>query len=107
MTLTEAARSGRPFFRASSPDTWFYLHVEPGAVVCRRGTVTVSNRYTFNPEELLANDWEPEPIKMELSYQDFIEATRAILQNNPQISQRRMSLVEHAKLLAEQLGLVN
>lgn len=103
MSLTEALKTKRKFRRLPDKDTWF--KVVEGRVVCERnGTLLVAN-YSFNVEELTSDKWEPEPLVLELSAQDLYDAAKAIVMTNPQANNRRLSMVESARLLADQLGL--
>jgi len=104
MTLSEAARTGRWFRRASEPDYWYRLDgVE--IVMFRRDDIGQVLSININAEQLVATDWEPEPRKVEISGQDLLICARSIAQNNQIVHQRRLSPVEMAKLFIEELGL--
>lgn len=103
MNITDVMRTGRKFRRTSDRDTWFV--VDGQRVYCERNGTRVIEKYSFNVAELTAQDWEPEPMILELSAQDLFDAAKAITTHNPSINNRRLSLAESAKLIADQLGL--
>jgi hypothetical protein len=100
MTLSEAARTGRRFRRRAYPDDWYFLE---GRVMRRRqasgGQVTIE----IDAEMIVSTDWEPEPLRLELTAEDISRAARQL---DDLVSKRRLSASEFAKHLSIELGLL-
>lgn len=104
MTLSEAARTGRKFWRKSKPEQVYWLaglHVmtpHPTLPGSAQGWVP-------NAEELCALDWEAEPLALLLTAADVIRAART-----PNVEKlatsRKLAPVEFARLLCIELGLL-
>lgn len=103
MLLSEAAKTGRRFRRKSNPEIWFYLE-GTSIMFVFDGSKAPPGKCTFNAEQLIAGDWEPEPKLMMLSAQDLLDAAKN-LNNDPITHQRRLAPIEFTKLMIRELGL--
>ena len=103
MNLSEAARTGRKFRRVSQPEVWYRIHDQNLIQIGKNPQQ--SHPVYADVAMITATDWENEPIRMEITAQDLYDAAKVIGQN-PVTHQRRFSVGEMAKLLAEQLGLI-
>lgn len=104
--LSEVARTGRRFRRTTEPETWFELQgknvVYWDATAC--GNRGIWTKQEVNAEMLVANDWESEPRKIEVTAADLLDAARAV-SNDKIVHQRRFSPVEMMRLVIDELGL--
>lgn len=99
MTLSEAARTGRKFRRKSQPSAWFHLLGKE--IIELDGTR--STVIQIDAEMLVATDWEPEPLKLELTAEDILKAARGL---DELVSKRRLSAAEFGRHLCMELGLL-
>lgn len=98
MLLSEAARTGRKFRRTTQPDIWYQLEGKAIQYVDRN----VRGVPVIDAEMLVSPDWEPEPLQLTITADDLIRAARAF---DDIASKRKLSAVEFAKLLCQNLGL--
>lgn len=101
MTLTEVISKGRKFRRKSRPTYWFNFRDECLHVLLPENK---SSPISIDGQMIIATDWEPEAITLNLSGTDIMECAK-IISRNPVTQQRRYSVIEMAKLLIEELGL--
>lgn len=66
-------------------------------MVCEVGQVTI------NAEMLVATDWQPEPLKLEVTFEDIIRAARQL---DDLCSKRRLSAAEFGQKICVELGLI-
>lgn len=97
-TLSDVAKTGRGFRRIGETE-WCWLD---GRVI-RNGKTPNAGHRAIDAEMLIANDWEAEPLTLELNAQDIFLAARQL---NDLVSKRRLSAAEFAKYLCLELGLV-
>lgn len=99
MLLSDAARTGRKFRRTSEPKAWYWLE---GQLVFKSDGASRESVY-LNAEQLIATDWEAEPLQMMLEAADIIRAAR---EHDQLASTRRLTATEFAKLICQSLGLL-
>lgn len=97
MTLSESARTGRKFRRTSEPEIWYWLE---GNQMIREKP---GQWQIITAEMLIALDWQPEPLKLELTAADIIRAAR---QFDSLASTRKLSAAEFGKMICQELGLL-
>lgn len=100
MTLSEAARSGRTFWRKSEPGVRYHLE---GKQIVAQEPPGAPRPVEVDAEMLVAVDWEPEPLKLELTAIDIARAARGL---DELVSKRRLSAAEFARHLSLELGLL-
>jgi len=103
MLLSEAARTGRKFRRKSDPSVWYWL--EGKHVMRKHPNPMLDGSCGWQPdaEQLISNDWEAEPKKVEVTEQDLMDIAKT-LSLHPITNQRRLAPTEFMKLVAEELG---
>lgn len=98
--LSEVARTGRKFRRRSVPDYWWLLR---GKEIIQFNPHGAGIAMSINAEQLVATDWEAEPLRLELTAEDIIRAARTL---DDLTSKRRLSAAEFGKEICKALGLL-
>jgi hypothetical protein len=101
VTLSEAARTGRKFRRKSIPDVWYWLEGKEIKII--GGYIDRAAEAMIDAEMLVATDWEPELLKLEVTSDDIMRAARQL---DDLVSKRRLSAAEFGKHLCFELGLI-
>lgn len=100
MLLSDAAKTGRKFRRRSEPDCWYWLE---GTNIRWMSPGIDPTSAFIDAEQLVATDWEAEPLKLEVTADDVIRAAREL---DTLCSQRRLSAAEFGKAICIELGLL-
>lgn len=102
MLFSEAAKTGRPFQRKSEPGIWYFL--EGKAIIKMDRGANIAEPAQIDAEMVVASDWDPQPLKLELTAEDIKRAARGL---DELVSKRKLSAAEFAHHLSIELGLIN